>query len=285
MTPKPNPFSIYDFLGYFTPGATALYILNFYVYPTDSILEPVLSSVAKAITLENPASLIPFALLAYLLGHLISFISSITVERYYLWVFGYPSKELLRRVLLQELPEFFKNTESPRQHLVVASTVALILLPVSLLDWLLRVPLHLGPVFEKKLDKLLAALIHKKMSSLLIDVGAIEDPNKHGKPVEHDFFRFVYHFAVENAPAHLPKMQNYVALYGLLRAMSLLGVVVFWWALFSAGEWAHDPLHLTLVLVSISLVSYIFFLGFMKFYRRFTLEAFMAMAVSFKHEA
>jgi len=285
MTPKPNPFSIYDFLGYFTPGATALYIFNFYVFPTDSVLKPALSTIAKAVSLEKPASLIPFVLLAYLLGHLLSFLSSVTVERYYLWVFGYPSKELLRRVLLQGPPEYFSSGESPRQHLVVASVVAAFLIPISALDWLLRVPLCLGPVFEKKLDKLLATLIHQKMSTLLVKVGAITDPNELGKPVEHDFFRFVYHFAVEHAPNHLPKMQNYVALYGLLRTMCFLGIVVFWWTALSAGDWSNGLLHLAMVLLAISLVSYIFFLSFMKFYRRFTLEAFMAMAVSFKHEA
>ena len=95
-----------------------------------------------------------------------------------------------------------------------------------------------------------------------------------------DFFRYVYHYALENAPSHVTKMQNYVALYGFLRTIAFIAVVVFWvgvWHAFMglSGIWT------SVLMVAVSAVlAYLMFMAFVKFYRRFSLEALMAMAVT-----
>lgn len=92
MESKQNPFSLYDFLGYFTPGAVFLYVSiaissRFFQFKLhDSLIN---AGFTKA---EITVGLI---ILAYVLGHVLSFLSSVFVERFSNWMHGYPSKYLL----------------------------------------------------------------------------------------------------------------------------------------------------------------------------------------------
>jgi hypothetical protein len=271
MPPKPNPFSLYDFLGYFTPGATALYIFYFYIDASSTRLDPVAASIHDAATLQEPAFLIPFVLLAYIIGHVLSFASSITVELYSVWVFDYPSKELLgaprKGFLEKDVPLRLLN--------------ALLLAPIVIWDAILRLALRLEWLFSRSLDPLLADLVKKKVSRLVKELADESDPIAAEQSSNHEFFRLVYHYAVEHAPNHLPKMQNYVALYGFLRTMTFLGVIVFWVVLVTFAWWANDILDVVRWASAISAVTFVLFLAFVKFYRRFSLEALMAVSVTY----
>src|SRR5699024_3590436 len=122
-----------------------------------------------------------------------------------------------------------------------------------------------------QLDPLLAKIIRQKTERLVIERGQIAKPSEYGQPSECDFFRLVYHYTLEHAPAHLGKMQNYVVLFGFNRALSFLSVLLFWFslpALIFSG--ARQQLWLLIIL---ALLSNIFFFGFAKFYRRLSLES------------
>ncbi len=82
-------------------------------------------------------------------------------------------------------------------------------------------------------------------------------------------------------PAHVRKYDNYVALYGFLRSISLLSNFIFIYLLIAelktikfdaevdwAAIWALPVLFLA---------TYLYYLGFIKFYRRYTLENFMCI--------
>jgi hypothetical protein len=225
---------------------------------------------------DRPELYIPATILAYIAGHLLSFLSSITVERYALRQLGYPSHYLLR------LPSGAYAKEEPDRKAarVVAGIVGALLLPITLPEQILS-KLGLRELYAKPLDSLLVAIIATKLEHLLRDGTGIE-PTDVGKSSEHDFFRYVYHFAVENAPNHLSKMQNYVALYGFLRTISFVAVVNFWVmvgiriagrvSLWTAGWYC----------LLTGGVAFLAFLAFSKFYRRFTLEALMAMSAVHK---
>jgi len=81
---KQNPFSLYDFLGYFVPGALFLYGLYF-ALALHSRTQAVFSSLSDLVDFSRIELYLPFILSAYLVGHILSFMSSIIVERYSVW--------------------------------------------------------------------------------------------------------------------------------------------------------------------------------------------------------
>ncbi len=164
----------------------------------------------------NPSDTLFFVLISYTLGHVISFLSSITVEKYSIWTLDYSSNFLLG----MDNPRFFKDRSTSEK--VWHAIVGVAILPITAFDLILGKLCGLRPIFSGGLDQTLKSLISEKVSSLFYDA------NTAGPDQRHDFFRLVYHYCVENAPNHLPKMQNYVALYGFLRALALIAVIVFW---------------------------------------------------------
>lgn len=277
MDIKQNPFSFYDFLGYLIPGAVFLYgvLLTLgHLAPDTTALE----FVTTKLSFDKAEIYIPFVLLAYIAGHFLSFVSSITIERYSIWAHGYPSKYLLG------LPSkgYLKVEQNKKLRKVMRVLVFIILAPVSILDWLLGHKAGMRELYAKPLDKLLICVLRQRIESLIDDHAQVADRESHGKAGQIDFFRYAYHYAVENADNHVPKMQNYVALYGFLRTLTLLSLMLFWiviWHLFTSNM---SYLQIGLVVFVASGLTYLLFMGFVKFYRRFSLEALMAMAVTYR---
>ena len=91
---KQNPFSLYDFLGYLIPGSTLIYLFIIITsWEGNSITT--LDSVFTYVSDNNFQDAFFFIIVSYALGHLISFISSITIEKYGNWKYGYPSKTVI----------------------------------------------------------------------------------------------------------------------------------------------------------------------------------------------
>lgn len=278
MEVKQNPFSIYDFLGYLTPGAVLLYGVLFMMGHMHTNTFD-LASIISQLSFEKAEIYIPFILASYIAGHFLSFLSSITVERYSIWAHGYPSKYLLGI----SKSDYFPLHDRARRSMRFVTGV--LLTPISVLDWALGEKLGMRDLYAKKLDQYLIDILRKKLYGLIIHhMGVFPNKDKHGTAEEVDLFRFAYHFAVENAPSHLPKMQNYVALYGFLRTLTFILLLIYW------GLWWHTmsgviPISTGINLMCISAaLTYLMFMAFVKFYRRFTLEALMAMAVSYTSE-
>lgn len=271
---KQNPFSLYDFLGYFIPGATLIYIavmIN-YIKQTNSInIDCVLNSL-PTLKLE---SIVLILLLSYLFGHLLSFLSSITVEKYSVWRYGYPSRYLLK-MNNNRLRNHFKTFQDGFWSIVMI----FLLFPVVFFDIMLGNIFGFRAFYVKPLDSLLAKIALFKVNRLVYHLG-VTDKNgfKEGEGSESDFFRIVQHYTYENSKNHQSKFTNYVALYGFLRTMTFIMDVLFWYLIvhfFIIGRFDHVVL---LSIIIVSLVAYLFFMAFMKFYRRYTLEGFMVLIV------
>jgi hypothetical protein len=274
MDVKQNPFSLYDFLGYFTPGAIFIYgYIYAFNYKNSEIRS--LSNIAESMGVEKADLYVPLILFSYAAGHLLNFISSITIERYALWALGYPSKYLLS----VKHKGYFYSSENVLRRRIVRLSVFVILLPVSLWDLVLGKVFGFRDFYAKSLDATLVGIIKSKVLSLVSASGVLKPNQLNDSLFEQDFFRFVYHYAVEHASNHLQKMQNYVALYGFLRALSLLSVMLFWGIIIRCLLKSGDPTEKISELFFISIMCYIFFVAFVKFYRRFSLEALMAVCV------
>ncbi|WP_460143242.1 hypothetical protein [Pseudomonas sp. S3_B08] len=273
MEIKQNPFSFYDFLGYFVPGSLVVYLL-FSISAHASFKESSLLKIINLSDLKGVELYTPLILIAYISGHLINFISAITVEKHLNWMYGFPSKTLLG--IYQK--SYFTRGEFSIQKNIIRLMVALLLLPLSGIDFFLSKTLKTQKIINKELDPATRELLKQKMEDTLKRVSS-SDTLLADSLIETNYFLFIYHFALENAPQHVPKMQNYVALFGLMRTLTFYFILLFWVASWHLIYSDASLLTIAITLPALSVVSYLFYLSFIKFYRRFTLEAMMAAAV------
>ncbi len=278
MDIKQNPFSFYDFLGYLIPGAVFLYgvmLILGHLSPGDTAID----FVTEKLSFDKAEIYIPFILMSYIVGHFLSFVSSITIERYSIWAHGYPSKYLLG------IPSrgYMHVEEHKYIRWLMRCIVALSLAPISILDWLLGAKAGMRDLYAKPLDNLLIEVLRGRIESLIDKHAQVADRASHGRAGSIDFFRYAYHYAVENAPNHVPKMQNYVALYGFLRTLTLISLILFWIIVWHVTTSEMSFLVGVVTILISATATYLLFMGFVKFYRRFSLEALMAMAVTYRN--
>lgn len=273
MDTKQNPFSLYDFLGYFLPGAIFVYGALLLSAHSDGTG---VRQLFEVLSLSEPEHYVPFVIISYAIGHILSLLSAATVERYSIWTLGYPSYFLFNETDMK----YFDVKEHKLGRWFIRVVVFILLLPISVTERLIGVCFGLKDMYARKIDDSLAQIIQPKIKMFIEGQSALKIDAIDDKSAKGDYFRYIYHYAVDKSENHLPKMQNYVALYGFLRNMSLLSTIVFWFCLLHFDLVAKAP---TFYLVSVGLsvfVSFCFYMGFVKFYRRFTLEAIMACAVN-----
>ena len=270
---KQNPFSFYDFLGYMIPGAVLLYILTF-VFGIDNLVAVLSLGESKNSTSSQLLSFIPAVIGSYLLGHALAIGSSAIIEAFTNYSNGYPS-------------EFLFDVE-PKPYLSSGSFAGnfgrrvlwVLILPISLLKTILKDWFNIKMFNQaKSLPKPLRDATFDKCTTILKDNIGVDTSNmKIEKGIDGDYLRLLYHFIFENSERHSVKLQNYVALYGLTRNVSFVFILLFWSAVYSCVfvekttiGWSH--------VFAFGGLAYIFYIGFVKFYRRYSLEAVMAATV------
>ncbi|WP_298537028.1 hypothetical protein [uncultured Algibacter sp.] len=270
---KQNPFSLYDFLGYFIPGGLMIYLFLFIEY-----LENLESKFElKTFVADNSNfqldKFLFFVIASYAIGHLLNFISSITIERYANWKYNYPSKYLLGF----EIRGFWKA--ETRSGILWRILLLILIFPVTILDLVLGEVFGFKNFYTRKLDKFLIALIKFKGKKLINKLAVGQLVEFHNDNVRvYDFNRIISHYTFEHTKSHQFRMVNYVILYGFLRTLTLISIISFWYILIiNFAEIKKAAVFLPLIIVGG--ISYIFFMAFMKFYRRYTLEGLMLIAI------
>lgn len=274
-----NPFSIYDFLGYFIPGALMIYIILFLLKINDFNNLDQFTTILNNDRTFQLDNFLFFIIISYSTGHLISFISSITIERYANWKYDYPSKYLMN------LNKNFKFWSGTKRIIIWKFILIVILFPVTLFDFILGEMLCFKIFYTKNADNYIIETVKSKGVILLNQLGAPITT----KLREYDFHRIFSHYVYENSKNHQSKLSNYVALFGFLRALSLISVF-FSWLLFyklyekvflceNYTEYFTKTKYLIRYFFIISITSYVFFMAFMKFYRRYTLETLMLIVI------
>ena len=270
---RKNPFSIFDFLGYVFPGALALFLICFFNKLPE--IRGIQSLFRIALAMDMNFSIdttIFFTVVSYILGHFIAYLSSLTVEQFSIWLYGYPSDFLLKDVAAKHywgLPE--RNDNLGKSHRYLARIcIGLLLLPLSISSLIFAKLLRGKYFFIKKLDSDLIEAISQKCVKLAhyLDYPITGE--------ETDFHRIIYHYEYELKKAHSIKMDNYIALYGFLRSVTFIFNCLFLYLLFFIAipslnfrvciDWKIIGL-----LFWVMVIAYLFFMSFMKFYRRFTL--------------
>lgn len=192
---KQNPFSLYDFLGYFIPGALVTYIII--LISSTKNWEEVLVKINHTEEFQFDKFLL-FTIVSYSLGHLINFLSSITIERYANWKYNYPSKYLLN---FTEDHRFWKGGF---MIIIWKIIMIVILLPVVIFDFLLGNIFNFKAFYTKGLDGFLVKLIKDKgliLFDKLSPIGQVDIRN-------YDFHRIFAHYTYENSKNHQNKLTN-----------------------------------------------------------------------------
>ncbi len=269
---KQNPFSIYDFFGYLIPGMVFIYFV-YIAYNISDLISNFELTCSKIICVDIN-NIFLLLLISYIVGHILSFLSSITVERFSLWTLGYPSKYLLNLAMENGI---FKINENKLGRYVFQGLTVLIIFPIYIFDLIFGKTLGMNRIVAKSLDKHSSDLILLQIASTLNE--KFKPKHEFFNSEEKDWFRFIYHYVVENSPSHLPKMQNYVALFGFTRTLSLVFSLMFWIIIY-VGFFEFIMFKIMIIaLLTTSLLAYILYLDFNKFYRKFNLEAIMAYTV------
>jgi hypothetical protein len=270
---KQNPFSLYDFLGYFIPGTTLIYVV-YIINSCRSLKEVTFTTIIESFPKLQFEGIVFIMIMGYLIGHVFSYLSSITVEKYAVWRYGYPSRYLLDMTS----PKYFDHFKTFR-GCFWGIVMIIVLLPTMILDLLLGNLLGFKSFYTQKLDDVLCKLVKAKVNKLtqLLGISLVKGlPDRYGEVT--DFFRIVQHYTYDNSKNHQNKFTNYVALYGFLRTLTLIFNLIFWYLIVHLFFVELTSL-LFILIITISLVAYILFMSFMKFYRRYTLEGFMVLVV------
>ncbi|AMJ70159.1 hypothetical protein AW879_09705 [Enterobacter cloacae] len=270
-----NPFSLYDFLGYLIPGGLFLYVLYFCGITLD--WDVIIQLKKAAIAQESTLSLLGYSsivILAYIIGHAIAICSAFLVEKYMNDTLQYPSIYLFWELNNEFKDEVKKGWGRKLKYFIIKT----ILCPIWLLDII-----TFNKLYSRELTKELATPLWDKLTNSYIKIFSVDlNQLKTSYALQGDLFRLAYHYSYEYSSNHQPKIQNYVALYGFCRNVCLVFLIFFWVALCTliinlmSANTSHFNLIATLVML---LMTYIFYCGFVKFYRRFSLEVFMAFSV------
>ncbi|EKT6459093.1 hypothetical protein QEV45_004257 [Salmonella enterica] len=277
-----NPFSFYDFLGYLIPGGFFILLMYFcgLTFDLDIVVDltELLKGQSQIFGVLNYASIV---IISYIAGHFISITSAFFIEKYMNEKLGYPSQYLFNK-LSDDLeivctPSCCEQDEDIKRK-IKYRIIKAVLLPITPWDYATQklcysqsLPFQLAITtwqiikdgYEKKF----------RLDNELLKVGT---------GLHDDLFRLAYHYVYEFSNQHQSKIQNYVALYGFCRNICLVFIITFWISfltfIFRLVEGNSISYSLVSVLLSFFFV-YVFYVGFVKFYRRYTLEVLMAFAV------
>lgn len=293
-----KPFSFYDFLGYLIPGIFGVYSSVFlYKYVKDGTATLNIFQPSGSLSEEAIISVIFF----YVVGHLLSFFSSMSVEKYSVWTLGYPSSYLFNK---SDDKGFFKGCLVIDDNHKIGSIarciarflirliVFIILMPVFLGDIFVRKIFRLHDMYARSFDDNLMKVVEENTHEILLKF-----QKKSAIDTSGDTFRLIYHYACEISSNHISKMQNYVALYGFTRTLTFIGCLLFWewivlnWnSLIIIMKYNYCSFLFTInfknfgILFMIIFLTFFLYWDFNKFYRKFSMEAYLGAIVADKKE-
>lgn len=287
-----NPFSIYDFLGYLFPGLIFGVIVVFLWYlergPMQDYFDftKYMDVLKKGKDYDWWESTVFVIVTSYVLGHVVAYFSASVVEYFTNHLFGYPSQYLLHE---QEInyrginSRYFADTT--RGSRFWRKLVAVMLLPITLMMLVFGVKCSLINFIVRPLDGYVRNSILNKLNALSVTLN-LDSPDVNSNA---DYHRIVMHYVYLNIPNCQRKVDNYVAMYGFLRAMTLISCILFDYLLIDQIFYSVRVINkfgfrnceinwtAIFLFIAIFFVTNLLYMSFVKFYRRFTLENYMAL--------
>lgn len=287
MDTKSTQFTAYDILGYLVPGLAffALIDCSFAFHTQQMALS--YEAITNRYQVISWKAAIPLALVSYFVGHLISFVSSMTIERYARWRYGHPMQFLLDDSAAY--PRFFQaGGKSIGWSKALRFTTALALAPIFIFESILLITGILRN-YIRSMGPDLASVVKKALAWLRDKAGMVSDPSKE-YPAE--FESLAINYTLESAPSHIFTLRNYIVLYGFLRSMTLVLVLATWvMALHVAvSVWAKEKSvmaalpYLWAGILGGGFICTICYGAYLKFWTRYNKEALMGLAAVYLKE-
>jgi hypothetical protein len=230
MEAKTPPLSAYDFLGYLVPGLAFFALFDLTIAFHMQKMPIGYEEVCLRYSAIKWQAAIPLLLVSYYVGHMVSFLSSMTIERYARWRYGHPMNFLLDKA--GSYPRFFGTGGT----CPIWSKLFRFLTAVTI--WQLwfweSVLLSSGILrnYVRSMGPQLVATVEEALKWLREKAGITVDPSP-DYPAE--FESLAINYTLEWAPAHVYSLRNYVVLYGFIRSMTLIVVFATWLASLHVG--------------------------------------------------
>lgn len=282
------PFTIYDIIGYLAPGAvttwlTVVFLKWIHVHCNVELLIHVKDIVIfdNNPFLSNAGIGIAFLALSYVVGHVISYLSAYFVEGLVTHHFGYPSFHLMASDETDR--DTYIENRRKKHTFCKSPLIYIVLLPVVIFQrfFLQIIRAELKPLIEPIRDKIRTRFARSEIGGKELCVKKNEA-----------WFRLIEATIKNNFPEADYRMYNYVVIYGFVRSFCLIFNIISWglFIIFLICTGSHllgwelkDNYHFFVPIfycgVSIC-VSFILYLAFIKFFRRYsqeTLEAFATL--------
>ncbi|MCJ9428931.1 hypothetical protein [Kordiimonas marina] len=284
------PFTTYDLVGYLVPGSVVVLIFflhnNFFSNSLSSMLE-------KGNTAFQVIAFLILLILSYVMGHVLSYLSSEVSEKFIVRSLGYPTVYLMGRS--------YAPLDQAKQKKTAGARIR-----KNIMDQLYGGGFGWrGPWFTRAIFIFHIVLLPVILGSMLLGFGFYTEPlspcvvneckkrftkiwpsySNYIKEQNGDWFSLLSYYTLNKYPYVAPKAYNYVVLYGFLRSFLFLGTIVCWLLVFDlmfdcldfhdhtkylgGTEWA---------LICFWLFTWIIGMAYCKFYRRYSREIISSFA-------
>lgn len=275
-----GPFSLYDFMGYFFPGALSLYLIILSQNDIGSYFSKDFFLNVNKKFIELPLYMILFyVIISYCLGHFLSFFSTLTIEKYTRILYDDPSK-----ILISDKPFQQKSLKELKINFF-RFIIFLLIWPLILSDLFIVRIAKFDHSYLRNIDEPYNSLIKKRINKVFENIGYEGDIFENSK---NNFHQFLIHYNYEFTKYHGHKLMNYVSLYGFLRVITLISSLFLNYVLINYINTHKIQLDFQGVcnfmlflccLLSCGLITFVFYLGYLKFYKRYTLENLMLVLI------
>jgi len=271
------PFTTYDILGYLVPGMYVFVMLLH--YRLHDLFAAQFGHFSSLSSFDVAVFLWVFVVGSFIVGHTIAYLSSLFTETLAVYAVGYPSEYLMcpQKMGSAEARRYiFGRIRKHNYHKKPGYFVICILFFPYTIVFATLVLIGLGKEFVKPLPNIAIISMpkhfrHKIGGDFFVDGG-------------REWFFPIVHFCQNVIPSANLRMYNYLTIYGFLRHISFSSYVFGWLYLMAPYVKSCFGLSYGFSSSSINLycgyslliVGFITFLGFLKFFRRFSEEAAMA---------
>lgn len=286
-----NPFSIYDFLGYLFPGIVAIFtvfilrqsmLMEDYDFFACLHVHEIINLMQREVKLNSLEASVSIVVLAYIVGHMVAYASSLTIEFFAIKTLGYPSSYLLNKEGKSFWDKYFLVDDNKNVRIGYRIITMIFLWPIALFCFVMSEN-GLRGYLQASLPSYIITAVKAKTFALYQKLG-LEHRSVND---EIDFHRVIMHYVYLNMENAQRKADNYVALYGFLRAIcfvtTLFYDVITVNAIYTLRYLIDGSVKCSfswfifMLIICGFIICNLLYLGFVKFYRRFTLENFMAL--------
>lgn len=296
---KSIPFATYDLAVYLPGGFLILSFLNLIVLKSFGVdlpfreLSDSFSGETKSVSLSFLLDVILVISMSYLIGHLASFVSSYIIEKFVHFWLGVPANVYLDildlrddqspRVVFQNQLKKARKNFFARETLLVHMVVSVAQAPAALILIVYYIVKPFG-FYTPKIPR----GVKEKAAENLATAGfpdAIIRDSRWDKLLEH--------YTANHCPQAYQRLYNYLVIYGALRMIALIGLMICWYLPLSTAfniivsegsfsfEWIGFSFWDFVICFFIAPSIYVLCLmAFSKFNRRFFEESLFAVAMN-----